>query len=101
MSNSDYRELHSVNQPQKIGIHFCALDDTEDLAFDDVKHVLPCLSGDGPETGLSVGIFDVRNSRCRGGEPYFEELFWALEGCRSLNVNRRVCCHECIMLSQG
>ena len=65
--------------PQEIGIHFNAVDDAEDLALDNVKHLLPDCSGYVPKAKFAV----VRRSRTVGGrgrEPDLEELFWSFEG---------------------
>ena len=66
--------------PQKVGIHLSAVDDAEDLAFDNIEHFLPDMTLDQTEAGPAIDGGGCRNMGGGGGEPYFEQLFGTLEG---------------------
>jgi hypothetical protein len=88
-------------EPQKISIHFSALDDTEHLTLDNFKHFFPNFSINLSETRSAIhGRFsDVWYIGRRGSEPNFEEFFWSFE--RSTVVVGRGHCVKVAMLSSN
>jgi hypothetical protein len=75
-----------LGSPQQIRVHFCAFDDTEYIALDDLQHFFPGLSLDSPQTEFPISSMFARDMIRRLGKPDLEKFFWAFERRGSLDI---------------
>src|SRR5260370_3070349 len=66
------------NLPEEICIHLSSIDNTEDLALDNIEHILRSAPIDGSQSTVKVC------AERRGMEPYLKKFLWSFKWTRGI-----------------